>query len=85
MSVQQDNTTPAYMVSTTEHHNEIPLTERVWLSPAESAKYLSVSRDWIYRRLQDGSLLGYRVGQVRRIRRMDLDDLFLSEGGRRGG
>ena len=49
-----------------------------WFTPAEAAKYLRVSRQTIYRYMDDG-LLSYYVlksGGGRRMRRADLDALL---------
>lgn len=50
--------------------------EREWLTVAEVADYLRVSRDTIYRWAKQGKLALYKVGgTATRVRRSDLDAL----------
>ena len=52
------------------------VSEREWLTVAEAAEYLRVSRDTIYRWAKQGKLVLYKVGgTATRVRRRDLDAL----------
>jgi excisionase family DNA binding protein len=51
-------------------------SEREWLTVAEAAEYLRVSRDTIYRWAKRGKLVLYKVGgTATRVRKSDLDAL----------
>ena len=55
---------------------QAPTSEREWLTVAEAADYLRVSRDTIYRWAKQGKLPLYKVGgTATRIRKSDLDTL----------
>jgi excisionase family DNA binding protein len=47
------------------------------LSLADAAELLDVSLKTVRRRIADGTLPAYRVGKLIRIRREDLDALFV--------
>lgn len=52
------------------------ISEREWLTVAEAAEYLRVSRDTIYRWAKQGKLVLYKVGgTTTRLRKKDLDAL----------
>jgi excisionase family DNA binding protein len=48
-----------------------------WMSLAEAAEFLGVSRHTLYRRVEDGALLGYQRGVDRRmlLKRADVEAL----------
>lgn len=53
-----------------------PTSDREWLTVAEAAEYLRVSRDTIYRWAKQGKLQLYKVGgKATRLRKTDLDAL----------
>ncbi len=55
---------------------QAPTSEREWLTVAEAADYLRVSRDTIYRWAKQGKLVLYKVGgTATRVRKSDLDAL----------
>lgn len=55
---------------------QTPIANHEWLTVAEAAEYLRVSRDTIYRWAKQGKLVLYKVaGTATRVRRSDLDAL----------
>lgn len=55
---------------------QVPTSEREWLTVAEAADYLRVSRATIYRWAKQGKLPLYKVGgTATRVRKSDLDAL----------
>jgi len=48
-----------------------------WLTVAEAADYLRVSRDTIYRWARQGKLTLYKLGKLTRLKRSELDDLII--------
>lgn len=51
-------------------HGEQPL----WLSTTEAAKRLGVTPRTLYRLINAGSLPGYRIGRVIRLKTVDVDE-----------
>lgn len=49
---------------------------KVWLNVTEAADYLSVSRPTIYRWHKQGLINMYKVGDVVRIKKEDMDNLL---------
>lgn len=55
---------------------QAPISESEWLTVADAANYLRVSRDTIYRWAKQGKLVLYKVGgTATRLRKSDLDAL----------
>ena len=46
-----------------------------WLTVAEAADYLRVSKDTIYRWAKQGKLTLYKLGKLTRLKRSELDEL----------
>ncbi len=51
-----------------------------WLSVAEAAAYLKVSRDTIYRWARQGKLTLYKLGGLTRLKRSELEALIVPKG-----
>jgi excisionase family DNA binding protein len=49
--------------------------DREWLTVAEAADYLRVSRDTIYRWAKQGKLTLYKLGGLTRLKQRELDSL----------
>lgn len=47
--------------------------EQGYMSVAEAAAYLGVSRDWVYEKAAAGDLPSYKFGGHRRFRKAELD------------
>ena len=52
------------------------VTNRLWLSGREAAKYLGVSRDWLDDRRADGTLHYSKVGNTIFYIKKEIDDLI---------
>ena len=55
-------------------------SRREWLTVAEAADYLRVSRDTIYRWAREGRLTLYKLGSLTRLKRSELDSLIVPKG-----
>jgi len=55
-------------------------TDQGWLTVAEAADYLRVSRDTIYRWAREGRLTLYKLGKLTRLKRSELDKLIAPKG-----
>jgi excisionase family DNA binding protein len=51
--------------------------QREWLTVAEAADYLKISRDTIYRWAKQGKLTLYKLGGLTRLRQSELDALIV--------
>lgn len=61
--------------------DSISATGEEWLTVAEAAGYLKISRDTIYRWAKQGKLRLYKIaGTVTRVRKSDLDALAKPKG-----
>lgn len=63
---------------TTQGKTSAPDQAQEWFTPSEAARYLRVSRQTIYRYMEQGLLPFYELksGGGRRLRRRDLDALL---------
>lgn len=64
--------------------SEKQVIEDEWLTVAEAANYLRVSRDTIYRWARQGKLTLYKLGSLTRLRRSELDRLIVPKAGGEG-
>lgn len=51
-----------------------------WLTVAEAANYLKVSRDTIYRWAREGKLALYKLGKLTRLKKSELEALIAPKG-----
>lgn len=47
-----------------------------WLSTADAAGYLGITTRTLYRLVDEGELIAYRVGRVIRLQQRDVDDFI---------
>lgn len=59
---------------------DVPLDQRLLVSPAEAAALLGVAYATIYERMNRGELPSFKLGQFRRIKRADLDAWVARQG-----
>lgn len=52
------------------------ITEKLWLSNAEAARYLGVSKDWLKDRRLEGTLHYSKVGNTIFYMKKEVDDLI---------
>lgn len=52
------------------------ITEKLWLSNTEAARYLGVSKDWLKDRRLDGTLHYSKVGNTIFYMKKEVDDLI---------
>jgi excisionase family DNA binding protein len=51
------------------------MTRRRYITVTEAAEYLQISDRTVRRLIADGELTGYRMGQSRRVIRIDLNEI----------